>query len=84
MPVSIEDREGEHLALVVNALVKSKPSLATLSNPGVLIQPVPYILACGKDWSSEITNKMFGFSVVTVHDNNTRFSNSIVKQKFFI
>ena len=84
LPVRIEDLEGEHFALVVNALVKSKPSRATLSKPGVLIQVVPYMLAWGKDWSSEITNKMFGFSLVTVHENITEVINSRVTQDFFI
>ena len=40
--------------------MNNNPSFAILSNPGVLIQEVPYILAWGKDWSSEITKRIFG------------------------
>jgi hypothetical protein len=40
--------------------MNSSPSRATRSNAGVFTHVVPYALACGNDWSSEIAKRIFG------------------------
>ena len=52
--------DGAHDGAEQYALLKSIPSFATLSKPGVFNCGVPVIDVCIQLWSSEIQNRMFG------------------------
>ena len=52
--------DGAHDGAEQYALLKSIPSVATLSKPGVFNCGVPVIEVCIQLWSSEIQNRIFG------------------------